>query len=180
MQLFQTQNLALANTLITCGVPPYEEDGKRIFVMNTYTPEIIRQHARYRGWTYERAVENAVENGIPGNVTYCFKDTPELQEICKAFDSQKELIKEQAENAPQKPLESAGELDLDLDAAGRFAAQWANNRGHLLHLWRKAVPMLAYPGPTQTKKEGEKTVSVGSMKLVSLNASKGTKHRLHL
>lgn len=178
MQLFQTQNLALANLLLTCGVPPYEEDGKTYFVTNTYTPDRIRELGRYRGWPYEKAVADAVEKGLPGHVTYSFQHTRELEEICQAFDSQKKLIEEQAKEGARKPLESAGELDLDPQTAGRLGAQLAANRTLLMQLWKQAVPMLAYPGATRTEKQGEKTVSVGSLKLVSLNASKTTKTKL--
>jgi hypothetical protein len=179
MNAYQTQNFALAVTLATCGVPFYTEDGGNP-VLNIYKPDTLRNKygTRYRGMELEAAVRKAVEDGNPGEVTYCFQRTADLDRIIKAYNEQMQAI-EGAD--PTKATSPNGELaSMEPDEAARFGAQWSHNRKKLAQAWKGAQPMIAVPGNSRTETQGSKTVTVGSMKLMSLNASPETREKLRL
>lgn len=178
-QGYQTQNLALATTLATCGVPFYEADGKLCPVLNIYSPEIIRamrdQHGlpRYKGWQLEKAVRHAWENGREGRVVFCFQRTPELEQIVSAYNAQRAAI--------EKEEPSTEPLNIDPAEAARLACQFSHNRKFLRDAWKHPVPLIFITsGVSTVKGENERSTTTGSAKIMSLNASKETRAKLKL
>lgn len=178
MEAYQTQNLALAVTLATCGVPFYEADGQHCPVLNIYSAETIRamkdRHglAVYKGWTLEKAAEHAWKNGREGRVVFCFKWTPDLSEIVKAYNAQHAAL-----DAPESPGEP---LDVAPAIAAKLACQLLHNRKMLRDAWKRPTPLIAVSGNTQTEDRNGAKVTTGSVKLMSLNASKETRNKLKL
>ena len=178
MKTYQTQDTALALTLETCGVPFFkDESGEPRPFVHIYTPQILRKLG-YRGMRIEEAARQAVEKGQNGIVVYNFERTELCEQIIQAYHKHSEAIA--VAEAANRPLETRIEIN-PIDAA-RFACQLLRNRRNHTpaKLCQAIAPYICMMGEMKTETEGDKTVTVGSFKLIPLNASKELRRELNL
>jgi hypothetical protein len=180
MQSYQTQNFALALTLATCGVPFFTDEGQSHPILNVYSAEILRTKYgnRYKGLDLEKAAGAAHNDGNQGQVTYCFERTETLERILNAYGSQAAQYQGDATDGPT--IEAGEFVDMEPEDAARICCQLIHNRKKLINAWKGCTPIIAIPGGSKTEKHGEKSVTVGSMKLMSINPSKETRAKLRL
>lgn len=179
MDLFyQTQNAALALTLVTCGVErPRNEKGELIPCENRYDSTILR-NLGYGGWEMESAVADAVKKGKKGIVTYNFVPSELQRQICVAWEKKEESLRAKDKNA--RVYELGEEIpDIPPFLLAQICCQLLKNRTRFLEEWKEVRPLLVFHGPTskEPNANGGWTVK-GSFKARSLHASKHIRERL--
>lgn len=184
--MWQTNNLALAVTLFTCGVPFFAVGDRKLVLFNLYTVELLsamldtRGRKLWDGMTIDEAANAAWKSGRKGNVQYCFDRTPALEGIVKAYNQQSADSK----RAMEQPFGTdlgvpAGVISPTEQDVARIASQLFANRKWLADQWRKTVPFVAVSGRHKLGKETDgTTITTGSGKIYSLNLSDENRRKI--
>lgn len=184
--MWDTNNLALAVTLFTCGVPFYSVGDKKLVLYNLYTVELLsamldsRGRKLWEGMTIDQAANAAWKSGRKGIVKYCFDRTPALEPIVKAYNQQSADSK----RAMEQPFGTdlgvpAGVISPTEQDVARIASQLFANRKWLSNEWRKATPFVAVSGRHKLGKESDgTTITTGSGKIYSLNLSDENRRKI--
>jgi len=176
MKTYQTQDTALALTLSTCGVPFFKDsEGRECPFVHIYTAAILRKLG-YKGIPFEDAARTARERGQNGIIVYNFERTELCERIITAYFKFSQAIAKADEL--KRPLETS--INIDPIEAAKFGCQLLKNRRRFtpLELCKGAVPYICIDGDSKTEQEDGKTVTIGSFKLLQLDAS--TEIREHL
>ena len=146
-------------------------------LVNIYTPEILRDYG-YRGVTIEKAAADAWARGKRGRVIYNF----ERSELCeKLLAIWREALHNKAIDTITKAsvVEMPVTMNFTPEQITVLGAQFFSNRKWLVETaWRNTPPMIPYDVHTEVTTEGTSTVIIGSMKLVSLSASRDLREKL--
>jgi hypothetical protein len=172
VQLYQTQNRALAVTLATCGVP-FARDPERdcdVPFVHLYSVDILRRmrgadgQPLFKGLPLEDAARQAFHSGRPCFIVYNFRRTELCDRVLRAYDAHSRgLTGEQSPGLPPMiPLE------IEPEQAAILCAQFTHNRNIFTTGWKTAQPYLHYAGSSTEEKDGTKTVIIGSFRLVPL------------
>lgn len=175
--LFQTQNAALATTLATCGVPFYKDSaGTPCPFLNIYDAETLRRLG-YKGIPLEEAARQAWRSGKKGILVYSFERTELCDRLIRSYDKQSASI---AADDANSPIPTETPLDIEPEIAARLCCQYVKNRNWFTTFWRGSTPFLSLEGDKHTTTENGKSITVGSFKLISLNATKETRRLIGL
>lgn len=171
--IFQTQNTALAVTLATCGVPfPTDERGHPVPFVHFYDAPTLRRLG-YQGWAPLDAARDAARTGKRGNVVYNFERTDRLDDVIRIWDKHSLSIKE-ADSAGRAAILT---IPVDPQMVALICCQCLKNRSMMLEGWKTASPYYVVHGPTRQESA---TVTVGSYKLISVNASADLREKISL
>lgn len=164
---FDTDNTALAFSLRSAGVP-WKDPANPCW--NVYTPETLKRLG-------VRTVQEAVELGKPGKVTY-FLDRPDnLKSLLDAWD------KQGVESAKiEQGLPGEGFLNIDPVDMVRILAHCLKGYAKFKSIWREVPPKLSVKNPGSVRKstraDGSTVVKLPGRRIVSANASEATIKRL--
>ena len=183
MSLYQTQNTALAVTLATFGVPYWRDArGMEVRYLNLYDADLLKKMG-YAGRDIFEAATDAHLRGRNGIIVYNFERNGTLEKIIKGFESRGEklaaLSAVAATDVAVDPI-LPRPLDISPEAAGELCCQWAANRRRMISEWPKAPAYVSISGSAKTENAGDKIITVGSFKLVSLQASMEIRRHLGL
>lgn len=180
MTPYQTQNGALAVALsLGKGVKFWTnpEDGLLQPTYNIYDRDILARLG-YKGWQLEAAAENAWKAGKPGLIIYNFEKCETLERMVTAWLKQEELIKKLDEDKDTVFSNDSVDVEIEPEELAQILCQYAKNRKSTMAMWKVAPPLIRITGDTKSHTEGDKVITVGSLKAYSINLSK--ERRAHL
>lgn len=191
IQTFDTREAILALCLTLAGCEPLDESQP---CFNLYDAEILAKHG-YRGKPLIEAAQEAWEQKEKGDVGYVFKMTPRLVELAKLYRETCQEIEKADGKAFVMLADIIGKfaahcLDPD-EAILKFSCVVLKTRGQYFNVWKEMVPLLRVPVDGRAKHfDGtvssngrtieSKNVHRPGFKVISLNASPGTKEHLKL
>lgn len=149
---FATDNTLLAFALRNAGVPWADSNSP---CWNVYQPDALKKFGL-------SSIDEAVQRGIPGKVTYFLERVEKLDELLKAFDTQSAVTDE-----IQSGKDVPASIDIAPEDMMRVVAHVLKGYNDFKGLWKRVPPKLMIPNPGKTRK---KTLSDGRVRYSSPGA----------